>query len=289
MSSMDMEEMSLPRMSVKSRFSEPARASGDYLPRISIVNGKYETPQIHEEPHKSSGEYVKSIIYGGLDGICSVFVSVAAVNGSQKSVVLVLILGLAKLFAGAISMGVGDWLATRAEVDMAIRERRREEWETKNYIEGEVAEMVELYIKKGVKKENAERIMQILSKNKKAFVDIMMAEELGIGLETPNQRPYKHGLVNGGSFMGFGSVPLIAYVIVVAARISGSAVFYVSIAVTVLTLVFMGVLKGKLTGSSLWKSAVITVILGAFTAFLGWLVGFLLEKAIPGPSFVDGS
>jgi hypothetical protein len=36
--------------------------------------------------------------------------------------------GLAKLFAGAISMGVGDWLGTAAEVEMAKRERKREEW-----------------------------------------------------------------------------------------------------------------------------------------------------------------
>jgi len=279
--------MNLPRMSSNSRFSEPnfARSSGEALPpAASSIFESHPTPFIHQESHKASGEYVKSIIYGGLDGICSVFVSVAAVNGSHTSAVLVLILGMAKLFAGAISMGVGDWLSTRAEVDMAIRERRREEWETKNYEEGEVAEMVELYVQKGVKRQNAERIMRILSKNKKAFVDIMMAEELGISLDTPNQRPYKHGLVNAGSFMGFGVVPLIAYVIVVAARISGTIVFYVSIAVTVLTLALMGLIKGKLTGSSLWKSAVITVILGGFTAFLGWIVGFALDQAVPGGS-----
>jgi VIT1/CCC1 family predicted Fe2+/Mn2+ transporter len=50
------------------------------------------------------------------------------VNGSNISVALVLGLGLAKLFAGAIAMGVGDWLSTAAEVDMATREKKREEW-----------------------------------------------------------------------------------------------------------------------------------------------------------------
>jgi len=236
----------------------------------------------HIEHHKDGGKYIKSIIFGGLDGIVSVFVTVAATSGTSQTAVLVLILGIAKLIAGAISMGVGDWLSTGAEVTMAKRERRREEWETDNYIEGEIAEMVELYIKKGVPRENAVKIMNILSKNKQAFVDVMMAEELGITADIVDEVPYKHGLVNFTSFLFFGSVPLIAYVVVVAAQIQGMIVFYVSIAMTVATLVLMGFIKGKMTGSTLWKSVLITTLLGAFTAFVGWFVSWILNRSFPG-------
>jgi hypothetical protein len=69
--------------------------------------------------------------------------------------------------------------------------------------------MIELYEKKGylfvrnlllmhilgVPKENAEKIIKILSKYKRAFVDIMMAEELGIPADTVDEVPYKHGMV----------------------------------------------------------------------------------------------
>ena len=109
---------------------------------------------------------------------------------------LALILGLAKLFAGGISMGIGDWLATDAEVDLAKRERRREEWECENYLEGEIEEMVELYTKKGVDEATARRVVEILSRNKKAFVDIMMAEELGISPDATEEVPWKHGAVS---------------------------------------------------------------------------------------------
>jgi len=247
------------------------------------------SPLMQEEKHKRGGQYIKSAIYGGLDGIVSVFVAVAAASGSNFTIGIALILGLAKLFAGGISMGVGDWLATDAEVDMAKRERKREEWECDNYMEGEVTEMVELYVKKGVPRENAEKIIEILSKHKKPFVDIMMAEELGIPPDSEFEIPWKHGVTNFGSFMVFGVVPLLAYVIVVGLQsvynFNGSVAFYVSISMTVLTLFGMGFAKAKLTGSSTIKSAAVTVIFGSFTAFVGWFVGWILNYSFPAVNF----
>ncbi len=41
-------------------------------------------------------------------------------------------------------------------------------------VDGEVEEMVQLYMSKGVPEENARKIMAILSKHRKPFVDIMV-------------------------------------------------------------------------------------------------------------------
>lgn len=77
-------------------------------------------------------------------------------------------------------------LSTDAEVDMARQERRREEWEVDNYLQGEstfqfeivfiftVDEMVEFYEAKGVDHDSAVQIVNILSKYRTAFVDIMV-------------------------------------------------------------------------------------------------------------------
>jgi len=243
--------------------------------------------RIHPEKHTGgSGNYIKSMIYGGLDGIVSVFVAVAAVSGSQVGIGLALALGLAKLFAGGISMGIGDWLATDAEVDLAKREKRREEWECENYLEGEVDEMVALYVQKGVDEQTARRVVEILSKHRQAFVDIMMAEELGIPPGSVNEIPWRHGAVNFGSFMLFGVVPLIAYVIVLAinttANPEGNTAFYITIAITVLTIFGMGVFKGKLSGEYWLKAGIITTLFGSFTAFIGWIIGWILNYSFPG-------
>jgi len=241
-----------------------------------------ETETFFPERHKNgSGKYIKSIIYGGLDGIISVFVTIAAGSGSDIGIGLALALGLAKLFAGGISMGVGDWLATDAEVDMAKRERKREEWECENFIEGEIEEMIELYVSKGLDYQSATTLVNILASNKKTFVDIMMAEELGISQDTEDAIPWKHGAVNFASFLTLGFVPLIAFVIIIGIGNLHPYAFYASIVITFFTLLGMGIMKGALTGSSIWKSALLTVGLGTLTAFIGWFSSYILNRAFP--------
>ena len=57
-------------------------------------------------------------------------------TGAKLSIGVVIILGLANLFADGISMGMGDYLSSHAELKYAEKERKREMWETENYIEG---------------------------------------------------------------------------------------------------------------------------------------------------------
>jgi VIT1/CCC1 family predicted Fe2+/Mn2+ transporter len=53
----------------------------------------------------------------------------------------VIVLGLANLFADAISMGLGDALSEKAEMDMIAREYSRETWEMDSNPAGEVKEI----------------------------------------------------------------------------------------------------------------------------------------------------
>jgi len=263
--------------------------SSEFKGKDKDVNWWEEEDNDHTEHHKGgAGGYIKSIIYGGLDGCVSVFVSVAAIfggtgGGSQVTgVATALIVGLAKLVAGSLSMAIGDFLSTDAEVDLINREMDREKWEVENYLEGEIDEMVDLYAKKGVPEENARKIMRIFSKYPNAFVDIMMTEELGMNPEDAKESPLKHGGINFISFIFFGLIPLIAFIVVIGIR-SGvkfdpAIAFYVTIGVTAVTLIFMGLMKGFLTGTPLIKSAIITLVLGGCTAIIGWGAAFILHE-----------
>jgi len=159
------------------------------------------------ERHLAGGDYIKSAVYGGLDGIITTFATVTTVAGAKMSATVVLILGIAHLFADGISMGLGDYSSTVAEQQLMVRERKREEWEYDNYKEGEVKEMVDLYVQKGISRKDANLIMTTLAKYKEPFIDIMMFEELQMN-PYDDTNAFMGGVVTFISFVIFGSVPL---------------------------------------------------------------------------------
>ena len=79
----------------------------------------------HVEGHSGEGgKYVKSLVYGGLDGIITTFAIVAATVGGDQSRNLVITLGFANLLADGISMGLGDYLSEKSEVEYIKQEEK---------------------------------------------------------------------------------------------------------------------------------------------------------------------
>jgi VIT1/CCC1 family predicted Fe2+/Mn2+ transporter len=110
-----------------------------------------------------------------------------------------------------MSMAMGDYLSTKSEIEFQNSERKREEWEVENNPEGEKVEMQELYQQKGMSEEDAKLITNTLAKHKKAWVDVMMAEELG--LLSSDENPVKNAIVTFISFVIFGIVPILPYIV----------------------------------------------------------------------------
>jgi vacuolar iron transporter family protein len=131
-----------------------------------------------DEHHNTEGGLLKPMIFGGLDGILTSFAIVAGAAGGNLSAGVVLILGFSNIFADALAMGVGEFLSSKAENEWILSERRREEWELENYPEGEIKEMVELYMMKGMNREDAESVITTMAKYKDFFVNVMMTQEL---------------------------------------------------------------------------------------------------------------
>lgn len=98
-----------------------------------------------EESHQLEGEILKSIIFGGLDGILSSFAIIAGAAGGSLSTETILILGFSNIFADALSMGVGEYLSTTADNEYVISERRREQLELETYPEEEIRGMIGVF------------------------------------------------------------------------------------------------------------------------------------------------
>lgn len=100
-----------------------------------------------EENHGNiANAYLKSIIYGGLDGIITTFATVTSVAGAHFSSIVVIVLGVSHLFADGLSMGFGDALSTQAEIDYNKSERKREIWEMQNNMQVGTVTIISPYV-----------------------------------------------------------------------------------------------------------------------------------------------
>lgn len=73
---------------------------------------------LHVEPRGAAAtarHYVRDLVYGANDGIITTFAVVSGVAGGQLSQLAVLVIGAANLAADGMSMGVGNFLAIRAD------------------------------------------------------------------------------------------------------------------------------------------------------------------------------
>lgn len=233
------------------------------------------------EKHSSAGGYIKSIVYGGLDGIITTFAVVAGAAGGGFGPNVVIVMGVSSLLADALSMGVGDALSSKAETEVARREREREKWELDNYKEGEIAEMIEIYQARGMTKEDAEIVMRVCAKYETMFVDMMLVDELGLEPPDDDASPWKDGLVTFSSFCFFGFFPLAAYCIVgLSSDLDSRGLFGISCGLTGVMLFVLGAIKSSLTTRSWWVSGLEVFAVGSLVAFIAFIIGWLIEDML---------
>jgi len=228
-----------------------------------------------EEHRSGEGQYVKSIIYGGLDGIITTFAVVAGVEGASLSPGVVMILGGANLLADGLSMAIGDFLSTRSEQEYNRAERRREAWEVEHYPEGEKQELIELYTAKGIPEADAHVMVEALAKHPEAWVDVMMVQELGI-LES-EESPLRNALATFLSFTVLGLVPLLTPLAALIWPALRPLSFGVSAALTAAALFALGAMKTRLTLRSWWRSGLEMLVVGGVAAATAYGVGFVLS------------
>jgi len=67
--------------------------------------------------HPKGGKYIRSLIFGFNDGTVSNLALVAGLSGAMLGTKVVILGGLADMIAGAISMGLGNYIATKSQVE----------------------------------------------------------------------------------------------------------------------------------------------------------------------------
>jgi len=231
-----------------------------------------------EHQQSAFSSYFKEVIYGALDGIVTTFAVVAGFSGAalsnetttQLSFLIVLLFGLANLFADAASMGLGNFLSVRSEQDQYNAARAGEVQELRTNTAREYEETIIILEQKGFSSDDARSLADIYQHNEEYWTDFMMTHEH----ELPDPRgenPALNGLATFVSFIIFGSIPLMPFI--VFTTVTPAFAFILSIIGTFSALVILGLLKWRVVGDRFGRSLIEVVTVGGVAALLAYGVG----------------
>ncbi len=223
-------------------------------------------------PH---GKYIKSIVYGGLDGIVTTFVVVAGATGASLSTGVLLILGIGSLIGDAFSMGIGDYASSHAENEFHGAERRRQALLFDTNPDLEKQKILKVYTEKGLNDSDAQTVADVLMKKKSTAVELMMLAELG-HLES-TAPPIIKGVYTFSAFLVFGFVPLMAFIAELFFPAMHFYSFTTATLLTACTLFALGAIKVRITEQNWFVSGFEMMCIGSFSAFIAYVIGHLLS------------
>jgi VIT1/CCC1 family predicted Fe2+/Mn2+ transporter len=229
-----------------------------------------QTP--HIEKHFTGNDTIRDIVIGMSDGLTVPFALAAGLSGAVAASSIVVTAGFAEMTAGAISMGLGGYLAARSDVEHYQSERKREQYEVVHKTDFEVQEVVDILENYGLSEQDSAVVINAFKKNTEKWVDFMMLEELGLEQPDP-RRALTSGLTIGGAYIAGGIVPLVAYLIF---PIAHEALFY-SVGLTGIALLVFGAVKGHFTGVPLLRGALQTLLVGGVAATAAFLIARLIS------------
>src|SRR6476659_8637211 len=167
--------------------------------------------RLHPESHLVSRiGWLRAAVLGANDGIistASLIVGVAAAAATRNDV---LIAGVAGLVAGAMSMSAGEYVSVSSQSDTEKADLARELKELRQYPKGELDELTEIYVKRGLDQSLARQVAQQLMG--KDALTAHARDELGIS-EITAARPVQAALTSAATFSVGAAMPLLMVVV----------------------------------------------------------------------------
>ncbi|HET9723889.1 MAG TPA: VIT1/CCC1 transporter family protein [Actinomycetota bacterium] len=215
---------------------------------------------------------LRAAIFGANDGLVSNLSLIMGVAGAGVDNDVVILAGVAGLLAGAFSMAAGEYISMRVQREVFERLIHLEAHEIGSDHVGEREELADLYRRKGISPELADRLADELMRDPETALETHAREELGLDPQEGLGSPWAAA---GSSFVTFAAgalIPLIPFWFG-----SGSGVVVASAILSILALFAIGSGMSYLTGRSFLVSGLRMMLIGAAAAAVTYAVGSLLE------------
>lgn len=253
-------------------------AHGRSLAEIAGTDSAGEQIATSEGRHRArSGGALRASVFGVNDGLVSNFSLVMGVAGGTSDPDVVVLAGVAGLFAGAFSMAAGEWISVRSQHELYEREIEAEREELRAFPEEERAELELIYRAKGLSEEDAATVAAHMFSDPETALDTMVREELGLD---PDQVGAAGAWVAAGSsFVAFAIgalLPLVPFLLMAG----GLATIVVSAVVSAAALASVGGALGILTKRPVPWSAARMVLIGGAAATATYGIGSLFGVVV---------
>ena len=222
----------------------------------------------HIEKHRTSRiGWLRAAVLGANDGIVSTASLVLGVAAAGASAENILIVGVAGLVAGAMSMAAGEYVSVSSQADTEHADLERERKELAADPRHEHEELAAIYVGRGLDAELATQVARQLMAHD--ALGAHARDELGI-LETSTARPIQAALASACSFAVGAALPLLivlwAPVATLMWAVSGSALLFLTL---------LGALAARTGGASVITAATRVTFWGALAMALTAGVGAL--------------
>ncbi len=220
-----------------------------------------------EKHYINRSNWLRAAVLGANDGIISLSslaIGVAVASSTREPIILASVAGLV---AGALSMGVGEYVSVSSQTDTENADIQREKKELNELPEEELNILAQIYEKRGLKKTTAMQVAVELTKRDALGAHIR--DELGIN-EINQANPIQAAIASTLSFTAGGALPLL---VVLFAPIKGME--YCLYGFTIIFLIFLGGISAKTGGASIRKAIIRITICGSLAMIVSALVGYL--------------
>jgi len=194
----------------------------------------------HHRTHRAG--WLRAAVLGANDGLvstASLMIGVAAAKSGEQGFLVTA--GAAGIAAGAMSMAVGEYVSVRSQNDIEESDRLLEIEHLALDPDGELQELIEIYINRGLTRELAEQVA--LAMHNRDPLEAHLRDELGQHPHT-KARPIQAAIASALSFTAGGLIPFVG----AFAPTAGKAAWSI-IAFTLIGLLFTGIISAKTAGS----------------------------------------
>jgi VIT1/CCC1 family predicted Fe2+/Mn2+ transporter len=229
-----------------------------------------------EGRHRAAGgNALRAAVLGASDGLLSNFNLVMGVAGAELSGTGILLTGLAGLLAGAISMGLGEWISVQSSRELYEKQIGTEAEEIRTVPEEETEELVLIYQARGMDEGPARLLATQLMKNPESALDALARDELGVNPEDMGGSAWEAAITSFFLFAAGAIIPVLPF-----ALLTGTPAVAVSAALSAVGLFFIGAAITLFTGKPILSSGLRQVLFGFAAAGSVFLLGRLIGVSI---------